>query len=201
MADTVEQQWELVDPKVNAPGKIRSPSGKVWQVYGAESLYVEINALQKRVTLADKARVLMGEAVPLKLYKTKSQGDFEGWLAEYDALPETQPTDLQARVTALEQSRDSALRHEREMDGELKHYLRRNQELIDRITALETALRLMFMDLQLSYVREHQVAHITFVDGEAIEFKDCSIWTCKNHREKLAEWQLTMTELLGEQPR
>jgi hypothetical protein len=59
------------------------------------------------------------------------------------------------------------------------------------------AIDLLYKDLELAYTRHHQDSHIYFMDGEVIEFKDCSLWQCKNYREKLAEWRLTLDEAVG----
>ena len=44
-------------------------------------------------------------------------------------------------------------------------------------------------DLGLSYRRSHEAAH-EYLDsiGKSIPFENCSLWVCKNRREKLAEW-------------
>lgn len=48
----------------------------------------------------------------------------------------------------------------------------------------------LYNDLKQSYERNHQNEHIHFAeDGSFIEFEGCSLWVCKNRREKLAEWQ------------
>lgn len=45
-------------------------------------------------------------------------------------------------------------------------------------------------ELEQSYQRRHEAAQ----HEETARFEDCAKWDCKNAREKLAEWDLTISE-------
>jgi hypothetical protein len=55
----------------------------------------------------------------------------------------------------------------------------------------ESLVRLLRKDLEQSYVCHHEW-HMSV--GPLIEFEDCSLWVCKNRREKLAEWDVSIAE-------
>lgn len=47
-------------------------------------------------------------------------------------------------------------------------------------------------DLRQSYERNHEAVHYTDAEPGYITFAQCSLWVCKNRREKLAEWGIPL---------